>query len=92
MQVTDVTRVLASVSKICDSGNQVVFNPAGGFIKNIKTGEKTESGRKGGIYELDVWVKARDNKDQVYNLEEANAASSSTSGFSWQGTKSQEKW
>ena len=79
MQVTDVTSVLASVSKICDAGNEVKFTSTGGVIVNKKTGKKTEFTRRGGIYELDIWVKAKEKKDALYSMEE--------SGFKWQGLK-----
>ena len=43
-QVCDVTRPLASVSKIVEAGHSVVFNPAhyqsGSYMQNHKTGEK----------------------------------------------------
>ena len=80
MQVTDVTSVLASVSKICDAGNEVMFTSGGGFIKNQKTGRKTEFTRRGGIYELDIWVKAKETKDALYEMGDDE-------GFKWQDLK-----
>ena len=65
MQVTDVTKVLASVSKVCDAGNTVTFGARGGEIRNEKTGKVTPLVRKGGVYVLDVWVKAKNEGDMI---------------------------
>jgi hypothetical protein len=43
MQVTGVTRVLASVSKMCDAGNQLVFNPSGGSYIISRQGKRRNS-------------------------------------------------
>ena len=37
MQVTDVTKPLGSVGKICEVGNRIVFEPQGGYIESIST-------------------------------------------------------
>ena len=59
-QVCDVTRPLASVSKIVEAGHSVVFNPAndarGSFIQNQATGEKTWLTAKDGVYVLETKV------------------------------------
>ena len=59
-QITDVTRTLTSVAKLCDRGNRVTFGRGGGVIQNLKTGQMTSFKRSGGIYTLDVWVKNDD--------------------------------
>jgi hypothetical protein len=59
-QIAEVSRPLTAVSQTCDNGNCVMFTPNGGFIWNLKTGSKTNFERRGGIYELDLWVKDAD--------------------------------
>ena len=54
MQVTDVTKPLMSVSKICDAGHEVVFNKSGGVIKSIETGQETRFIRVNNVYRLRV--------------------------------------
>ena len=58
--IAEVSRPLTAVSQTCDNGNCVMFTPNGGFIWNLKTGSKTNFERRGGIYELDLWVKDAD--------------------------------
>ena len=59
-QVCDVTRPLASVSKIVEAGHSVVFNPSqdprGSYIQNYSTGEKTWLTQKDGVYVLETKV------------------------------------
>jgi hypothetical protein len=59
-QVCDVTRPLASVSKIVEAGHSVVFHPThdarGSYIQNYNTGEKTWLTPKDGVYVLETKV------------------------------------
>ena len=59
-QACDVTRPLASVSKIVEAGHSVVFNPSqdprGSYIQNYATGEKTWLTPKDGVYVLETKV------------------------------------
>ena len=55
-QMADVTKPLASVGRICDSGNEVSFGPNGGYIYNTMTGCVTEIKRVNGVYVLEAWV------------------------------------
>ena len=58
MQVTDVKQVLASVGRMCDGGNRVVFDDwSGSYIENKRTGERTPLVKKNGIYTFDLWTK-----------------------------------
>ena len=41
-EVADVKRPLASVCKLCDAGNRVVFDPTGSYTELVKTGNITE--------------------------------------------------
>ena len=60
-QVAEVSRPFTAVSQTCDRGNIVVHFQDGGFIHNMTSGERTQFGRtKGGIYELDLWVRAEE--------------------------------
>ena len=53
-QVTDARKPLASVSKIVEKGNRVVFSPTGSYIENIQTGKKAALEEANGTYHLDV--------------------------------------
>ena len=54
--VADVKRPLVSVSKMCEAGNRVVFDPAGSYVENIKTGKRTAMVHTGRGYKLKVWL------------------------------------
>jgi len=53
-QVTDCKKPLASVSKIVDKGNRVVFDSEGSFIENKLTGEIMKLERERGTYVMVV--------------------------------------
>ena len=55
-QVGDVQRILFSISEICDEGHRVVFGRNGGYIYNIHSGRVRPFARRGGVYELDLWI------------------------------------
>ena len=57
-QIAEVTRPLTAVGTTCDKGNFVVYDPCGGCIYNLATGIQTNFTRRGGIYELDLWMRA----------------------------------
>ena len=55
LQVTDVQRTLLSVSKICDSGHEVVFRSDGGYIRDVRTNTKVaDFQRANGVYRLEA--------------------------------------
>ena len=56
MQVADVNKVLASVKRICDAGNQVIFDRHGGKIINNTTGKTTHLEEKNGTYVFNMWL------------------------------------
>ena len=58
MKVTaaPVTKSLASVKKICQAGNRVVFDEEGSYILNKITGEVNLLREGEGNYMLDMWV------------------------------------
>ena len=58
-QVTDVSKPLASVSRILDKGNRVVFSrgPEGSYIENNETGEWFQLKEERGTFVLEVdWL------------------------------------
>ena len=55
-QITDVTRPLNSISRVCDQGNNVLFAKTGGWIMNHETGRYTWFPREHGEYVLHSWV------------------------------------
>ena len=55
-EVADVKRPLVSVSKMCEAGNRVVFDPAGSYVGNITTGKRTAMEHTGQGYKLKVWL------------------------------------
>ena len=59
-QVAEVTKVLGSVSKFCESGNRVVFGdsvPEGSYIMNQSTGVRTKMHKSDGVYKIPVWMR-----------------------------------
>jgi hypothetical protein len=56
MQVTNVTKPLMSVSRICDAGHRVVFEDKGGYIEHLATKQKTSFQRIDNVYRLKVQV------------------------------------
>ena len=52
MQVTDVTKPLMSVSRICDAGHEVKFDSKGGVIRDLRTGQGTKFVRTNNVYRL----------------------------------------
>ena len=55
-QVCDVTKPLASVSKICRKGHRVVFEEGCSYIENLHSGEVTWMREVSGVYTIDVWM------------------------------------
>ena len=57
-QICEVTKCLASVSRIVEAGHRVIFDipEAGSYIENRRTGERTYLRQDRGLYLLDAWV------------------------------------
>ena len=59
-QVADVTKALASVSKMCDKDQSVVYHPPwhehGSYIYNWNTGEYMNLLLQNGVYVLDAMI------------------------------------
>ena len=73
-QIAEVTRPLTAVGTTCDKGNIVVYGSCGGCIYHMGSGIQTNFARRGGIYELDLWMKT----DQTHSCEQPL-------GFPWPG-------
>ena len=63
-QIAEVTRPLTATGQTCDRGNIVVYGPYGGCIINRDTGLQTDFERRGGIYELDLWIQTASSGDE----------------------------
>ena len=59
-QVTQVNKALGSVGKLCQSGQQVVFNPPGhpdgSYVRDLRSEVRTPLREEGGTYKMDAWV------------------------------------
>ena len=53
-QVTDVSKPLASVSRILDKGNAVIFSRSGSYILNEVSGEKIPIVEEKGTFGINV--------------------------------------
>ena len=62
-QICAVNQTLMSVGKMVDCGNRVVFDDAGSYIEDKKTGAKTWMKKQGGIYTLKMWVSRKSSAD-----------------------------
>ena len=56
-QIAEVTRPLTAVRTTCDRGNVVVYGPHGGCVYDVGSGIQTDFTPRGGIYELDLWMR-----------------------------------
>ena len=59
-QVGEVRDPLMSVSQICDQGNTVQFDSAGGWIHNLIDKSWTRFERRHNVFELDLWLTSSD--------------------------------
>ena len=70
-QICDVNKPLLSVRRVTQAGNRVVFEEHGGYIEDMKTGEKMWIKEKDGMYLLKLWVR--------------KGGQAPEQGFIWQG-------
>ena len=55
--VADVNKVLASVSRICESSQErVVFQKGNNYIEHLKTGRRTQMKERNGVYVIEAWI------------------------------------
>jgi len=57
-QVADVTKPLASVQELCDSGCTVTFGPDRFFIRDSRSGKEIEMRKKNGQFVVDLHIDA----------------------------------
>lgn len=65
-QIAEVTRPLTAVGSTCDRRNVVIYGPHGGCILNLETRIQTDFSRRGGIYELDQWMRTDKSSGEDY--------------------------
>lgn len=53
--MTDAKRMLASVSKMLESGNDVHFSDKGSYVENTETGKKVALKKEGNVFIMEVW-------------------------------------
>ena len=75
--VADVNKVLASVSKICECGNKVVFDEDGSYIEDKRTKQRTPIHKRNSVYvmELKVWNDSKDKRATIGGVEDEAGAS-----------------
>ena len=56
VQIADVKNTLASVARMCEAGNRVVFDPKGSYIEHLDTGARTEIEKGEDGYRIRMWV------------------------------------
>jgi len=56
LQIAAVHKALASVRKMCQAGNQVVFDAEGGYVLHKGSGLRTKIHKRNGTYVMDLWV------------------------------------
>ena len=83
MVVVDVTKVLASVRRMCECGNKVVFDNEGSYVLNKQTRSNTPIELRKGAYVIDMWVNKGEGGDR--NDMEVDACGNSDS--SWDFTR-----
>ena len=63
-QCTTVQKPLASVARIVEKGNRVIFEEDGGYIENVKSGKKIKIIKNNGTFAIEVEFMV-DEKDEV---------------------------
>ena len=64
-EVTDCKKPLASVARIVDQGNKVVFDEGESYILNKKTGEKIMLERERGTFVMTVEFEVNEERDEA---------------------------
>ena len=75
-QVTECSKLLASVRKMCEAGNRVVFDEDGSYIQNKQTGVKTIVNKHNGTYAFNMWIQVSDDDMQVDQVSEVKSVKS----------------
>ena len=74
MHATDATKFLASVGKMTQNGNRVVFDADGSYILHKKTGRRMEMRLEGGVYKIDVIFMNGENAERGKIVLDSGAA------------------
>ena len=74
MHATDATKFLASVGKMTQNGNRVVFDADGSYILHKKTGRRMEMRLEGGVYKIDVIFMNGENAERGKIVVDSGAA------------------
>ena len=73
-QVADVSKTLASVRELDESGHITMMGSNSGYIKNIKSGQTIVLYAEGGEYKFDLWVPAqKTDKCKINGVETQNS-------------------
>ena len=81
VQVAKITKPLASVKKMTQAGNRVVFDGADSYIEHKQSGRRTKIHEREGTYAIDLWVSSESEEEPADLLvNDGQAASSSQDG------------
>ncbi len=64
--IAEVTRPLSAGGSTCDRGNVVIYGPDGGCVLHLESGIQTDFTGRGGIYELDLWMRTDQASGEDY--------------------------
>ena len=67
-QIAEVTKILASVSRIVATGHRIIFDSPdiGSYIEHKDTGRKIKLRQNNWVYILDMWVAPNPSKSQDF--------------------------
>eukprot|EP00969_Alexandrium_andersonii_P000119 5376-Alexandrium_andersonii.AAC.2 len=63
VQIADVKKPLASVRRICQAGNRVVFDEQGSYIEHKHTGMRTRIDQDDQGYAVALWLPRDEEQD-----------------------------
>ena len=82
-QCMEVKKPLASVARIVDKGNRVVFEPNGSYIQSIETGKKIDLVRENGTYTMEVEYMAEVEQEVNWVEYDYYGYDQGQAGFTW---------
>ncbi len=65
--IAKVANPLDSVSKVCDKGNEVVFNASGGYVRNVQSGANIQFNRREGVHVLSTCTENAEEISTVFD-------------------------
>ena len=79
IQVAQVNKVLASVGRMCEAGNRVVFDDEeGSYIMNKKTKKITRLEKKNGVYKFNIMIPKELSSVEASGSSSSNSRSDGT--------------